>query len=277
VSAALDDALRIAAALGPLRLSRARARQGRHAGQKPRRTAGSGNEFWQYRLLEVGEAADAIDWRRSARSDELYVREHQREDPVRFWLAIDTSPSMDFASAQGPTKRDAALTIGTALALAAIDAGEQCSAVGDGGVLSRARAASAFAPTPQPPVPTGPLGRDDVLLIAGDFLDENAFDWVDEAARRGASGAVLFIADPAEIAFPYRGRVRFEAVEPGDPALEVGRAETLAERYRVAWLAHRTRIARHAGVPGWRLFEHSTDSDAGATARAIAQWLSARP
>src|SRR4029434_6602183 len=40
-----------------------------------RRRAGPGENFWQYRRFVSGEAAQNVDWRRSARDDHLYVRE----------------------------------------------------------------------------------------------------------------------------------------------------------------------------------------------------------
>ena len=40
-----------------------------------RRRAGSGENFWQFRRYVTGEEARRVDWRRSARGDELYLRE----------------------------------------------------------------------------------------------------------------------------------------------------------------------------------------------------------
>ena len=44
-----------------------------------RRRAGSGENFWQFRRFVSGEEARRIDWRRSARDDNLYVREREWE------------------------------------------------------------------------------------------------------------------------------------------------------------------------------------------------------
>ncbi|MBN9263007.1 MAG: DUF58 domain-containing protein, partial [Hyphomicrobium sp.] len=42
-----------------------------------RRRAGPGETFWQFRQFEGADAATLIDWRRSASSDQLYVRERE--------------------------------------------------------------------------------------------------------------------------------------------------------------------------------------------------------
>lgn len=266
------DAERIAAMLGPLRLTRARARVARQAGAHPRRAAGPGAEFWQYRMLTPGEAADKVDWRRSGRSDELYVREREREDPVRLWLWSDASASMDYASDEAlPRKTDLADTLVAALGLAAHEAGETCCAPPDprplGGDALLAPHGNGEAPLIPSPGPT------DIVLAAGDFLAPGALDWIAAAATAGAQGVVIAVADPAEIAFPFSGRVHFDAVEPGDRPFEAGRAEALGETYAAAWAAHRARLAAACDRPGWLLVEAVTGDDAAAHAARIASWL----
>ena len=68
------------------------------AGWHGRRQAGIGEDFWQFRPFESGEPVRGIDWRRSARGDTLYVREHERQNAHTVWLAVDVSASMAFRS-----------------------------------------------------------------------------------------------------------------------------------------------------------------------------------
>src|SRR6202035_1012282 len=81
-----------------------------------RRRAGPGENFWQYRRFMSGEPAARVDWRRSARDDHLYVREHEWEAAHTVWLWPDRSASMNFKSAlaQG-TKLERTLVIAFAL------------------------------------------------------------------------------------------------------------------------------------------------------------------
>jgi len=46
-------------------------------GEHGRRRAGMGDEFWQYRPAQPGDALRQIDWRRSARSDAHFVRQKE--------------------------------------------------------------------------------------------------------------------------------------------------------------------------------------------------------
>src|ERR671932_1216739 len=90
-----------------------------------RRRAGPGETFWQYRPFVAGEAAQRVDWRRSARDDRLYVREREWEAAHSIWMWIDRSASMGYASdlAAAP-KVERAVVLGLALADALVDGGE---------------------------------------------------------------------------------------------------------------------------------------------------------
>ena len=63
-----------------------------------RRQAGPGETFWQFRRYQPGDLASLIDWRQSARSRHLYVREREWEAAQSIWLWHDDSPSMDYRS-----------------------------------------------------------------------------------------------------------------------------------------------------------------------------------
>src|ERR1700749_5107824 len=71
-----------------------------------RRRVGQGDSFWQFRQYEPGDSAQRIDWRESAKSQRLYVRETEWEAAQSVWLWRDASPSMDYhSSPQLSTKR----------------------------------------------------------------------------------------------------------------------------------------------------------------------------
>src|SRR5271156_4806320 len=91
-----------------------------------RRRAGSGENFWQYRRFISGEPAARIDWRRSARDDNLYVREQEWEAAHTVWIWPDRSPSMIFRSPlANDTKLDRALVMALALAEVLVEGGER--------------------------------------------------------------------------------------------------------------------------------------------------------
>src|SRR5690348_9915595 len=91
-----------------------------------RRRAGPGENFWQYRRFVNGEPSNSVDWRRSARDDNLYVREREWEASHTIWLWPDRSPSMDFISKLSEwSKLDRALVVSFALAEVLVQGGER--------------------------------------------------------------------------------------------------------------------------------------------------------
>ena len=82
-----------------------------------RRRAGTGETFWQFRqFIPASDPAAVVDWRRSASSDTLYVREREWEAAHTFWLWPDVSPSMAFRSHLAPlSKRDRAVVLTLAM------------------------------------------------------------------------------------------------------------------------------------------------------------------
>ena len=55
-----------------------------------RKSAGPGESFWQYRNYAFGDSTQRVDWRRSARSDAVYIRENEWESANTLWVWANT-------------------------------------------------------------------------------------------------------------------------------------------------------------------------------------------
>src|SRR5258708_37294511 len=98
-----------------------------------RRRVGQGDAFWQYRPCRDGDSASQIDWRQSARSRHLFVRETEWEAAASVWLWRDASPSMHYASLKNiDTKAVRGELLTLALASLLGDAGERVTVLGSG-------------------------------------------------------------------------------------------------------------------------------------------------
>ncbi len=140
-----------------------------------RRRAGSGENFWQYRRFVSGEPARRIDWRRSARDDNLYVREQEWEAAHTIWIWPDRSPSMAFASQLArETKLDRALVIAFALAEVLVEAGERVGMpglmrpTGSRNVIDRMAEAIIHDPTERASLPAGfaPASLSEIVVLS---------------------------------------------------------------------------------------------------------------
>lgn len=266
------DAERAAALLGPLSLLRPEmSRLGWRQGPHPRRRAGQGSEFWQYRPLEHGEAVDRVDWRRSGRGDSLYVRTHERELPTRLALWADPAPSMDYASQpRAPSKHQRALVLTAALALAAEEGGEACAALGTGRPAKARQVLEQLTSEHPGPLTAAPLAPGDTVVLVSDFLEPDRLETIAPLAAQGAGGVVVQIADPAEVDFPFEGRMELVDVTPGaEPRLIDASADTRT-RYLDAWARHAEAVASAARLAGWHYLLHRTDTPVEEALAAIA-------
>ena len=262
----------LAAAFPPLLVAAERVANAVAQGVHGRRRIGQGDTFWQFRPYS-NDAASRIDWRASAKSARLYVRETEWEAAQSVWLWRDGSASMDYASAPDhATKRDRAELLLLALASLLLRGSERVTLLGSGvppnsgrAVLTRLAhglwAAPQIAPAAVPPFAL--LPRDSQLVMFGDFLSPLAeIDaLVSRYAVRGVRGHLLQILDPAEETLPFSGRVRFEGPE-GEGHVLMSRAEAVRDAYIEKLAAHRAGLQAIAGAARWSFGTHRTDRPA---------------
>jgi len=239
-----------------------------------RRRAGSGETFWQFRQFQGGDPATIIDWRRSASSDQLYVREREWEASHTFWLWPDISASMAFRShLTSVSKRDRALLLMLAAAELLVRAGERVALLGLTPPMASRKATSRMAETlaahqHDPALqsslpPTARLSRFSSALLFGDFLDppEAIAQRLSAMGASGVTGHLVQILDPAEETLAYQGRVEFRSPE-GHERWIADRVESLRPAYRQRLAAHRARIEEIVRRMGWSFLLHHTDRPA---------------
>ena len=239
-----------------------------------RRRVGQGETFWQFRQYAPGDAAARIDWRESAKSQRLYVRETEWEAAQSVWLWRDASASMGYTSAgylpgaAWPTKLDRAELLLLALASLLVRGGERLTLLGTGmGPMSGRIALSRVAEMIGREGPEGeslpdfePLPRFAQLVFIGDFLSplEAISTAMARFAGAGLKGHLLQVVDPAEEDLPFDGRVRFEGVEERDQVV-IGRVESIRGDYAARFKHHRDGLAAIASAVGWSFGFHRTD------------------
>ncbi len=239
-----------------------------------RRRAGPGETFWQFRQFQQMDAATLIDWRRSASSDHLYVREREWEAAHTVWLWPDMSPSMQFASHLSKvTKHDRALILMLALSELLVRGGERIALLGltrpsasrkATTKIAETLAANATLPLLKASLPPPErLSRYSGVVLLSDFLDppDVIAERLTVLAAGGVTGHMIQVLDPAEETLPYSGRTEFIGLE-GQERWTADRAEALRTDYREALLAHRAQLEETARRLGWSFMVHHTDRPA---------------
>jgi uncharacterized protein (DUF58 family) len=281
----------LAARLPPLVVAADRVAATVQQGVHGRRRAGHGDAFWQFRPYLPGDSVARIDWRQSAKSDRLYIRETEWEAAQTICLWSDASRSMEHVFGPGrPTKRERADLLLSALASLALRGGEKVRLIGGGGAgIRRSHAGraglvavveglAAVDKSGALPVPDPSLPRHARAVLVGDFLTPlpEIHAAVAALAAWPLRGHLLQVLDPDEETLgagnrAFAGRVRFEWGS-GD-ALTIPRVEMVREEYVARLHRHREGLAALAASAGWTLLTHRTDHPPEAALLALWQAL----
>lgn len=277
---ALRSRAEAAAAMLPPLLARAEHLAGTVLlGEHGRRRASLGDDFWQYRPVQTGDTLRMIDWRRSARSDDRFVRERELQIAQSVQLWVDQAASMRFVSSKDlQPKAERARVLALAAAILLVRGGERVGLTGGTlpprrGEVQILRLAEAFsrdeAPDYGAPEARAMLPMSRAVFIS-DFLGdpEPVEAALTKAADRGVRGVVLQVLDPAEEEFPFSGRTVFESMG-GTLRHETLKADDLRGRYLERLAQRKARLEELCALTGWRYNCHHT----GDSAQSALLWL----
>ena len=251
-------------------------------GAASRQRSGQGEDFWQYRSQTPEDTAGAIDWRRSATGDELFIREHELQSARLLSLWVDGNAGFDWRSdARLPSKADRARVLLTAIAMRYCETGDMA------GVMGGANGASMTSHSPgrmlddflhidgESRVPAVPEPQAAHLILASDFYQplDDLRSWIEREAGEGRTGILLQVVDPKETDFPYSGRVRFRL--PGTGLEKIfGRTETMRDDYLARFAERQDALRTLCQSVGWQFLSHKTSDEPLETAFALLQLLS---
>lgn len=246
-------------------------------GEHGRRRAGSGDDFWQYRVAHPGDTTRQIDWRRSALSDQHFVREREWQAAQSVMLWVDPSRSMAFSGSKDrPAKGDRARLLALALAVLLLRGGERVGLAGQGlprsGRAQLLRLVEALAALSAAdygtPAEDGLVSHGRAVFVS-DFLGDmtGVEASLARAADRGVKGVLLQVLDPAEEEFPFDGRTVFVSMG-GTLTHETQQAGDLRARYLARLAERKARLADLAQLSGWHYHTHHT----GQVAQSALLW-----
>jgi uncharacterized protein (DUF58 family) len=270
--------------LRALDLSVGRRMEGLLAGDYRSALHGEGTELVQVRPYLPGDDVRRIDWNVTARTGEPHVRVHLAERVLVTWLLLDTSPSMQFGTADR-RKADVAEGVAIAVGHVATRRGNRLGLVtfGDAsaraipprqgrlgliGLLAALRAEQDGDGRPGATSLGQALGRAGALarqravaVVVSDF--RGPLDWrrpLLELAGRHEVVAVE-IRDPAEQELPNAGVLWLVDPETGRQLRVDTRSAKLRARFAAAAKAERDEVARTFASAGARHVILSTSGD----------------
>lgn len=258
-------------------------------GLQTSRQRGVGIEFSQYRSYEPGDELSHIDWKLFARSDRYFVREAERESEMTLWLLVDASGSMAQRSLQSKRsqnsaaghwdKLDYARHLAATLAyigqkqgdnvgLLGLSAESLCFLPPAGGErhwLRLMAQLSGLKPGQRFPGPellqahAGRLQQPGMVVLISDFYQPNAEinRFLGSFCHGHNEVVALQLQSADELAFDYRGLIRFKDLE-SDEELLVS-AATVKDNYLNALNAHQQALKARLGKLGIALTSLSID------------------
>jgi uncharacterized protein (DUF58 family) len=204
------------------------------------RFLGSGIDYVQSRAYLPGDPIKSIDWRVTARSGKVHVKEYEAPRRIPAWFVVDTSASM-VVSSTARSKYELALHTAGGLALACLDRTSPVGVIGAGSRdvrvepslakdqvlqwLLRLRRHSFDEPTHlvrrlaelRPTLTSRAL-----VVVCSDMHEEGAAHAVALLAQRHEV-AVLQFQDPAEVTMRGSGFLRAQEAESGRRFVTHGR------------------------------------------------------
>ena len=236
-------------------------------GAHNRNRSGIGDNFWQFRKYSYGDPAHLIDWKKSAKSNNTFVQEKELSTLQNIVIWRDTSKSMSFSSNKNiDTKAYRSDLLTLALTIIFSKSGENIVLNGLNSKLMHGKEAINFISSQMSekikdifiskPNVNEIKNNSEVILIS-DFLNGN----------------IIQILDPAEITFPYKGRINFSGLEKEESIL-IGKAESLRISYKKLITAHCNKIKKMALAYSWKYYLDTTDVAAETSLLKICNILS---
>ncbi|WP_273719782.1 DUF58 domain-containing protein [Bartonella sp. ML71XJBT] len=228
---------------------------------------GQGENFWQFRPYIEGESITRIDWRRSARDEHTYLREHESQMTQTIWLWTDQSASMHYCSRLSKiSKGDHAIILTLALALLLAQSGEHIAIPNlmpptmASNVIERIALTLTNHQNESPLPDFSTITRFSHAIIISDFLDhpEEIIQHLSTLSTKQVTAHLIEVADPAEEDFPYRGCTEFFDPETNEKHT-FGKAENLRENYCKLYQARRQELVNFCSRQRWTYHVSTTN------------------
>ncbi len=258
-----------------------RAQRGRPEGERPGAHRGGRVEFADYREYSPGDDFRYIDWNVLSRTDDLVVKQFEREEQYRIVLLLDRSGSMDFPrDADGlPTKLEYGAACVAALAYIALTA-RHCvdvAAFADGrcdwfhagadrkqifgliDYLQKLRPGRATCIAPALEETFERSGGQCLIVLVSDLFDEQRPRRIlSTLAARGFDISIVHLLSRQETEPGPRGRIRLRDAETGG-AVSLRVTDAAAAAYRKALRDFGERWSAFCGRHDIRFVSSTTD------------------
>ena len=266
-----EQAERIAARIPNINLRANKIAESIWTGLHSRKKVGPGESFWQFRKYEHGDPAQLIDWRRTAKTNEIFIQERELETVQNIVLWRDTSDSMNFTSDKNIDKKiERANLIIITLSIILAKSGENISLNGHKQKPLRGKSATDFiseeilknVKNSYKEIPDiSEIKNNSHVVFIGDFLLpisklEESFKML---SNKNIHANFVHILDPSEHTLPYKGRVNFNSLED-DTSILIGNVESVKKDFISNIESHYKNLKDLILSYSWQYLSHTTSN-----------------
>lgn len=220
-----------------------------------RKKAGIGEKFWSFKNFQDGDNPRSIDWRQSAKSDDLYIREKEWDviQKIRFdYYPHDRLSFKD--KKQNITKHECSLILMAALSLLLTNQG--CLVSTNDPAISFGRSPHHIAQivdhymSNQTDNNSTILQKNIIPVLIDDFMmpiEQIAERY--QSYRFSGTGVMVQILYSEDNSFDFEGRIVFEDFN-GHNDQEISKAETIKSAYKKRFDAHQRSLTAFAKQNG---------------------------
>lgn len=239
-------------------------------GHHAQKRAGTGEKFWQFREYDPSDRPQDIDWRQSAKTDRVYVRQKEWQTTQTAMIWAQNNENMTYASDQaiaskGDTAKILALAIGMMLSKTGelITSLELSSQAGrsDHAIEKLGRALLDIETGDLPDIQKAAVKKNCSLILVSDFLApiEEIEECFSSLAAQADNAVIIQVLDPTELTMPFEGRIVFEAPGTHDDYL-IENVEAVRADYLDVLNRQIRNIKQLCHLHQWNWVLHSTDS-----------------
>lgn len=227
-------------------------------GKNPVKAKGHGDDFWQYRNFENLEAANLIDWRISAKSDKLFVREFERQSPMQLSIWCDFSEQMFFCGKNRATKAKIGVII--ALSLFFGFTSHRIIIKNENKIINKANDFAQNIVQIGKNFPHNFAALPYIIIFDGLIELNKLSDLIAKAKHNSASLFFIIINDKSEIEFDFTGDLEFQNYND-ESKIHIQDCEIIREQYKIKMSQYFKSLEEIVSNAGFSYFNLKTDDD----------------
>ncbi len=253
-------------------------------GEHVKRKSGSGEKFWQFREYDQSDRPQDIDWRQSAKSDQIFIKQKEWQITRKVFLWCASGKTMDFRSIHTNfSKQETAQITALSIVLLLKKAKEQIGIFGEtqtgrseetinkiARYLYNKSKSDDFLPSEH----NLTLPKHAYFIGVGDFLSpitdiEKCFKTISNQTQ---NAFIIQTLDPEEINLNFKGRIRFKGLNDAEEIID--NVSSIRDNYSQRMSNHIDAIKSLCHLYGWNYVLHISDNDIENTLRYIWEMIS---